>query len=231
VIGAECLLVDREGTFEKRLGLGKAPLCAIDLGEIVETTADLCMARTEYPFVERQCAIEERLGLGVAVLRSIEFSEIVEMNAHVRVLGAERPLVVTIPIVFISGTNPVESGLVASFNRPGANITGVSVLSTPMAAKRLELLREVVPTADRIAIVVNPSNPNAVAQLRDFQASASTRRQKIIVTNASNEAEIDNAFAALARQRVGALLVGADAFLGDRGTQLSSRLIRSNIVF
>lgn len=87
---------------------------------------------------------------------------------------AAKAATVTVPIVFISGSDPVESGLVATFNRPGANVTGVSVLSTPMTVKRLELLREMVPSADRIAIVVNPSNPNAAAQLKDFQAAAST---------------------------------------------------------
>jgi putative tryptophan/tyrosine transport system substrate-binding protein len=141
---------------------------------------------------------------------------------------AAKAATVTIPIVFISGTDPVESGLLASFNRPGANITGVSVLSTPLAAKRLELLREVVPTADRIAIIVNPSNPNAVAQLRDFQAAASTLQQKIIVY-ASTEVEIDNAFAALAQQRAGALLVGADAFLEGRRSQLIDLAARNAV--
>ena len=101
------------------------------------------------------------------------------VTAYLPAALAAKAATVTIPIVFISGTDPVKSGLVASFNRPGANITGVSQLSTPLAAKRLELLREVVPTADRIAIIVNPSNPNAVAQLKDFQAVASTLQQKI----------------------------------------------------
>src|SRR5262249_26970728 len=122
-----------------------------------------------------------------------------------------------------------ESGLVASFSQSGANITGVSVLSTPMAAKRLELLREVVPTADRIAIVVNPSNPNAAAQLRDIQAAASMLRQKVIVTNAATEAEIDSAFAALAQQRAGALLVGADSFLLGRRSQLTDLAARNAV--
>ena len=98
-----------------------------------------------------------------------------------------------------------------------------------LAAKRLELLREVVPTADRIAIIVNPSNPNSVAQLKDFQAVASTLQQKIIVANASTEAEIDNAFAALVQQRAGALLVGADAFLGGRRSQLTDLAARNAV--
>jgi putative ABC transport system substrate-binding protein len=151
------------------------------------------------------------------------------LAAYLPAALAAKAATVTIPIVFISGNDPVESRLVATFNRPGANITGVSVLSTPLTVKRLELLREVVPTADRIAIVVNPSNPNAATQLKDFQAAASTLRQKIFVANASTEAEIDSAFAALAHQRAGALMVGADAFLDSRRSQLTDLAARYTV--
>jgi putative tryptophan/tyrosine transport system substrate-binding protein len=131
-----------------------------------------------------------------------------------------------IPIVFISGTDPVESGLVASFNQPGGNVTGVSVFTNLLVAKRLELLREVVQGA-MIAVLVNPRNQNAAAQLRDVEAASSTLGQKIHVLSVSTENEIREAFATLVQRRIGALLVGADTLFTSRADQIASLATRN----
>ena len=117
----------------------------------------------------------------------------------------------TIPICFIIGSDPVEQGLVVSVNRPGGNATGVTFFSALVGAKRLGLLRELVPAASIFALIVNPANPNGEIVSRDLQAAARTLDLQLHVLHASNEREIDDAFTAMARQRVGALVVGPDA--------------------
>jgi putative ABC transport system substrate-binding protein len=126
----------------------------------------------------------------------------------------------TIPIVCI-GSDPDRVGLVASLNRPGGNVTGISPLSWPLSAKRLGLLRELVPTAAVIGVLINPKSPSGEIESREIQAAARAIGQQIHVLNASSESDIDTAFATLIQQRtVGALLVGADAFFDSRRNQL-----------
>jgi putative ABC transport system substrate-binding protein len=115
-----------------------------------------------------------------------------------------------IPIVFSAGGDPVKLGFVASFNQPGGNVTGLSNISGVLGAKRLELLRELVPKATVIGLLMNPNNPTE-DNLRDEQAAARAVGQRILVLDASTVAEIEQAFAALAQQQAGALLVNADA--------------------
>jgi putative tryptophan/tyrosine transport system substrate-binding protein len=123
----------------------------------------------------------------------------------------------TIPIVFVVGVDPVKSGLVASLNRPGGNVTGVSLFSGELEAKRLELLHELIPAAAVIAMLVNPNFPGSDVQLRDMQKAARTLGLQHIVVRASSERDFDTAFATLVQQRAEALVVGADAFfLGQR---------------
>jgi putative ABC transport system substrate-binding protein len=131
----------------------------------------------------------------------------------------------TIPIVFVVGSDPVTAGLVASLNRPGGNLTGASILHVEVAPKRLELLRELVPTATIVALLVNPANPLSVPETLEAQAAAHALRLQLHVLNASNKDEIDTAFDALLQQRVDALLVGADPvfFLGLRINSSRSR--------
>jgi ABC-type uncharacterized transport system substrate-binding protein len=127
----------------------------------------------------------------------------------------------TIPIVFAIGSDPVELGLVASFNRPGANVTGVSWLGGPtLTAKRLELLHEAVPSATAIAVLVNPNNPAAEADTKVVQSAAHTLGVQFHLLKASTERDIDSAFATLAEIRPGALLVATDGFLLGRCDQL-----------
>ena len=121
----------------------------------------------------------------------------------------------TIPIVNI-GSDPVAAGLVASLNRPGGNVTGVSLLSRALTPKRLELLRELLPTATIIGVLVNPTIPSAEIESREIQAAARTIGQQIRVVSASTERDIDAAFASITQQGIGALVIGADAFFDSR---------------
>jgi putative tryptophan/tyrosine transport system substrate-binding protein len=126
----------------------------------------------------------------------------------------------TIPIVFAVGSDPVELGLVASFNRPGGNVTGVSFLTTSIVAKRLELLHELVPKAGVIAALMNPNNPNSSIETKELHEAAAALGVRLHVVSASTERDIDSAFENLIQQRAGALLVGTDAFLVSRRAQL-----------
>jgi putative ABC transport system substrate-binding protein len=127
----------------------------------------------------------------------------------------------TIPIVFGIGSDPVESGLVASLNRPGGNVTGVAFLSTAILGKRVELLRELVPTATIMALLVNPANPTVVeTYTKEVKAAAQTLGLQVHVLNASTERDLDAAFETCAQLRAGALIVGADVFFTTRRNQI-----------
>jgi ABC-type uncharacterized transport system substrate-binding protein len=142
---------------------------------------------------------------------------------------AAKAATATIPIVFISGLDPVKAGYVASLGRPGGNITGVSLVTASLGPKRLELLRELVPAAERFALLVNPTNPNAETQVNDLTAAARALGRSIEVVNAGNAGEIDAAFATLSRLRVDALIVGADPFLVSERPRLVALAARHAI--
>ena len=133
---------------------------------------------------------------------------------------AAKDTTTTIPIVFAHGGDPVQDGFVASLNRPGGNVTGVSFLSSVLGAKRLELLHQLVPTATSIAMLVNPDTPNTEAERRDVQAAALTLRQQLIILDARSDHDIEMAFAAFAQRGVGALLVGGGAFMNSHRERL-----------
>jgi putative ABC transport system substrate-binding protein len=134
---------------------------------------------------------------------------------------AAKAATTTIPIVFNVAADPVGVGLVASLARPGGNLTGITFLSIELAAKRLELLHELVPTATRIAVLVNPANPvNAESTVRDVETAARAMGLQIQVLNASNAREINAAFTSLARDRPDALYVGADQLITLRRVQV-----------
>jgi putative ABC transport system substrate-binding protein len=126
----------------------------------------------------------------------------------------------TIPIVFMIGSDPVEIGLVASMARPGGNITGVGQLQSRTAAKRIQLLHELAPTARVFAALVNPTNPYGAAEAKEVQAATEALGLQLRVLNASTEREIDAAFETLSRQRIGALVIGADVFFYNRAERL-----------
>jgi putative tryptophan/tyrosine transport system substrate-binding protein len=132
----------------------------------------------------------------------------------------------TIPIVFITATDPVAAGLVASLNRPGGNLTGVGLLNVETGPKRLELLHEAVPAARVVALLNNPSNPNSERQLRELQAAAGTLGLELHALDARSERDFDTAFATLAQLRAGALIIGADAFFINQSEQLAALVLR-----
>jgi len=134
---------------------------------------------------------------------------------------AAKAATTTIPIVFVVSEDPVRLGLVASIARPGGNLTGVNFFTGELSAKRLELLRELVPAASRVAVLLNPDNPTIVdSTLRDLEPAARTIGLEIQVVNTSTIREINEAFALLARERPDALLVGIDPFFNGRRVQL-----------
>lgn len=131
-----------------------------------------------------------------------------------------------IPLVFLIGNDPVKLGLVASLNAPGGKVTGVSFLINSLEAKKLEVMHELVPAVSTIGVLLNPKNPIVDGQLKDVQDAARKLGLKIVALNAGNEADIDTAFATLAEQRAGALLVTADPALTswrDRMIALAAR--------
>jgi len=135
---------------------------------------------------------------------------------------AAKAATTTIPIVFVLAEDPIKLGVVTSLARPGGNLTGINFLSTELAAKRLELLRELVPGAARVAVLVNPANSTtAESTLRGMEPAARAMGLQVQVLNASSSREIDAAFATLASERPDAVLVGTDTFLIDRRVQLA----------
>jgi ABC-type uncharacterized transport system substrate-binding protein len=133
----------------------------------------------------------------------------------------------TIPVVFMANGDPVAAGLVASLNRPGGNLTGVTIFGMMAAGKRLELLRQLMPKAGTIGYLMNPNNPNR--ELDNVQAAARSLGQQILVLNADGGREIDTAFATIAQQRVAALLVASDPLFFDRRDQLIALAARQAI--
>jgi len=136
----------------------------------------------------------------------------------------------TIPIVFVIGGDPVKNGLVASLNRPGGNITGVSIILLALLSKQLELLHELVPQAAVVGILLNPNNPNfGFVELSDIQSAARAMGVQLAVLQASNESGIEAAFATLVQQRVGAVFIEPDSFFLARREQLVALAARHAI--
>jgi putative ABC transport system substrate-binding protein len=131
---------------------------------------------------------------------------------------AAKAATATIPVVFVGGGDPVEDGLVTSLTRPAANVTGLTVFSAVMGAKRLELLRELVPTDTIVGMLVNPTGKNVEQVL--VQAAADRVGQQVRMLNVSNDGELDVAFATIIKERIGGLLVTADPFFTSRRDQL-----------
>jgi putative tryptophan/tyrosine transport system substrate-binding protein len=140
---------------------------------------------------------------------------------------AAKAATTTIPILFAVAEDPVRLGLVASLARPGGNLTGINFLAAEVAAKRLELLRELVPGTARVAVLVNPANPTTTeTTLRDLEPAARARGLQIQVLNASTGHEINAAFATFVRERPDALFVGLDPFFASRRVQLATLATR-----
>jgi putative tryptophan/tyrosine transport system substrate-binding protein len=142
------------------------------------------------------------------------------------VARAAKSATASIPIVFATADDPVATGLVSSLNRPGGNLTGVSLISGVLSAKNLELLHDLVPTAKLIAVLVNPNSPSAEIQLKDAQDAANRIGVGILVLKASTEREVDSAFAAVLAEHAGAMVVVADPFFFLRREQFAALAAR-----
>jgi putative ABC transport system substrate-binding protein len=161
----------------------------------------------------------DRLPALVASLVDIRVAVIAAAGGQAVPLAA-KAATSTIPIVFVSGEDPVKHGLVASLNRPGGSATGVSMFLSEMEAKRLALLHELVPTATMIGVIVNPSSPSIDTQLREINSAARALGRQIQIVNATNERELDAAFASLAQSKAGALLIASNAYFTSRRDQI-----------
>ena len=190
---------------------------------------------SETGYVEgRNVAIEYRWGGPYNRLRELAADLV---RSHVSVIAsfgglpaaqAAKAATATIPIVFISGADPVQLGLVASLNRPGGNLTGVTFLTMELGPKRLELLHELVPRATIIAYLANPTNPvDAVdAETRDLQAAARTLGLQLHVLNASTEQDFETVFAAVVQLRAGGLVISPDGLFIRSSEQLAALALR-----
>ena len=139
---------------------------------------------------------------------------------------AAKSATATIPIIFRIGADPIQLGLVASLNRPDANVTGVSFLVTTTGASRLQMLHEAVPNAVQVGLLVNPANPYAELDTREAQEAAHKLGLKLQVVNASNEEEVDAAFATLVQRGAQALVIDGETFFRDRRQQLAALALR-----
>jgi putative tryptophan/tyrosine transport system substrate-binding protein len=182
----------------------------------------------EAGYIEGQnVAVEYRLAEGQYDRLPALAADLVNRQVSVIAVGggtvsalAAKAATATIPIVFISDSDPVKIGLVASINRPGGNVTGIHQLTAGLEAKRVGLLHELVPSATTIAVMVNPNYPDAEAQISEVQGAARTLGLPVHILKASSESDFDAAFAKVIEQRAGALLIASDPFLFSRRNQL-----------
>jgi putative ABC transport system substrate-binding protein len=208
-------------------------------GQAPETFAHLVEAfrqgLSERGYVEgRNVAIEYRWAGGDLDRLPALATDLVNRDVAVLVAtgGADRfgkGATATIPVVFTTGGEPVRAGLVASFNRPGGNATGISVFTTVLEAKRIELIRELVPNAALIGVFLDPTFGGADVQLREVEAAARSMGQQIRVLNVSTDTEIETAFATLTESRANALAVVGNPFLNSRRNQIVTLAARYSI--
>jgi len=164
----------------------------------------------------------DQLSMLAADLTRRKVTVIVATGGGITSAQAAKAATGTIPIVFVAGTDPVASGLVASLNHPGGNLTGVSFLIGALTAKKLELLHELLPKVMAIGVLVNPNFPDTDTQLRDAQAAAQALGMNLIVVKAGTDGELETAFTTLAQQRAGALAIIADPFFNARVERLAA---------
>jgi putative ABC transport system substrate-binding protein len=207
------------------------------IGFLNSASADLIASRvrafrqglSEAGFVEgRNAAIEYRWAEGKSDLLPAMAADLVRRQVTVIVATeitaalAAKAATATIPIVFSIGSDPVAVGLVASLNRPGGNLTGVTNLVQELVPKRLELLHELVPAATIVAVLINPTNPFAESQLRSLEPAARTFGLQLHVLRATTDRDFETVFAKLIQLRAGALVIGGDPFFYSRSEQLAA---------
>ena len=205
---------ESEGLVEAfRRGLGEAGF--VDGQSVVIT-----FRWAEGRYDRLQALAAELVGLGVAVLVAAGGTP----SAR-----AAQAATATIPVVFTGGADPVGSGLVASLNRPGSNVTGMSVLAYELVAKRFELLKDLVPSAGVIAYLTNPTNPSQELELKEAQRAARALQIQLHVLQASREQELDSAFAELEKLRAHALVVASDPFFDSQRSRVVALSARHGI--
>jgi putative tryptophan/tyrosine transport system substrate-binding protein len=183
----------------------------------------------ESGFIEgKSVLIESRWANGQYNLLPELIGDLIKLKVAVIMAGgppaaiAAKKATSTIPVVFTSGDDPVQTGLVSSINRPGGNVTGIYNFFSDVETKKLGLLRELVPNAALIATLVNPTFPTTINQTQELHKAADKLGQRIQIINASSEPEIDAAFASAKRLQAGAMLVAADPFFASRRDQIVS---------
>jgi ABC-type uncharacterized transport system substrate-binding protein len=179
----------------------------------------------EYRWAESQYA---RLPELAADLVRRQVAVLVATGGLVSCLAA-KAATTTIPIVFNLGGDPVKFGLVASLNRPGGNITGVSFLINQLVAKQLDLLNQLIPAATSVAFLVNPDNPLAVTDTADLESAARRLRLKLLVVSARSQSDLEATFATLARERAAALLVSSDPIFVALHSQIAALAARDRV--
>jgi putative ABC transport system substrate-binding protein len=177
----------------------------------------------EYRWAENQ---NDRFAALAADLAARHVAVIVVLGGGLFAVRAAKAATTTIPIVFEVGVDPVEVGVVASLNRPGGNATGVTSMNVEIGPKELELLRELVPTATIVALLVNPTNPNAETLSKAAQAAARALGMQLHVLYASTDHDFTSAFAALAQLRAGGLVIGVDQLFVSRSEQIGLLTVR-----
>ena len=194
-------------------------LRSVSLADVADLVTAFRQGLKEGGYVEGQnVAIEFRSAEGhldrlPALVADLIGRPVAVIVGNLNAALAAKAATTTIPIIFGTGSDPVRDGLVASINWPGGNITGVMFLVTELGSKRLDLLRQLVPTATLIAMLVNPGSVDTEAERRDVQAAAQRLGQQLIILDASSDRDIETSFATFVQRGAGALIVGAGAFL------------------
>lgn len=187
-------------------------------------------------YVEGQNLAIERRFSGEKVERLPELAaELVRLNVSIIVAGGQPPPVAakrataTIPIVMTNFSDPVGLGLVTSLSRPGGNVTGLALLTVELVGKQLQLLKEAVPKASRVAFLINPTNPGAALQLREAETAARSVGLQLQVLEARRDDELAGAFAAMSRERAGAVLLPGDSFFFYHRAKIADLAIKNRL--
>jgi putative tryptophan/tyrosine transport system substrate-binding protein len=208
-------------------------LYGVSAAEWADQMAGFHQGLSEIGFVEsRNVAIEYRWAEGRFDRMHAMATDLIDRRVAVLLVGGSTPgvrdvmaVTQTIPIVFTSGVDPVAAGLVASLNRPGGNVTGITLVRSELGPKKLGLLRDVVPGATKVAVLVNPYNRlSADEDVHGLRSAA--RDVEIVVVNGGSETEIDNAFKVAVQQGAAAVYIGTDALLTARSRQIAELGLR-----
>jgi putative ABC transport system substrate-binding protein len=196
------------------------------LADVAHLVTAFRLGLKEAGFIEGQNAtIEYRSAEGDrdrlrAIVSDFTHRPVSVIVANVIAAAAAKAATTTVPIVFATGSDPIQDGLVPRLNQPGGNVTGVSFFAATVGAKRLELLRQLIPAGKTIGLLVGPDSSDVAAEWKDVEEAARAVRQELIVLQAKSEQDIDTAFATLVQRGAGALFAGTGAFMTSHREQL-----------